>query len=67
MTLDEPLGDDMMSHGRLIPCPYSIFLAGDTVSIEHDDIECASHKSSSHGRHSLARLLGLAFSKLRWF
>ena len=65
--LDEPLGNDMMSHGSSILCPYSIVLAANTVSIEHDDIECASHKFSSHGRHSLARLLELAFFKLRWF
>ena len=57
--LDEPLGNDMMSHGSSILCPYSIVLAANTVSIEHDDIEWASHKS--------ARLLRLAFSILRWF
>ena len=65
--MDEPLDDDMMSHGCFVTCPYSIVLAGDTVSIEHDDIEWASRKVSSHRRHSLARWLGLALSILRWF
>ena len=55
--LDEPLGDDMISHGSSIPCPYSIVRAGDTVSIEHDDIEWAARKASFHGRHRLAQLL----------
>jgi hypothetical protein len=66
-NIGRPLGNDMMSHGSSILCIYSIVLAANTVSIEHGDIEWASHKSSSHGRHSLARLLELAFFKLRWF
>ena len=61
--MDE-LADDMMSHGCFIPCPYSIVLAGDTVSIEHDDFEWSTH---SDRHHSLARLFGLALSILRWF
>ena len=55
--LDEPLGNDMMSHGSSILCPYSIVLAANTVSIEHDDIEWAACKASSHGHHSLSLLL----------
>ena len=54
IILDEPLGDDMMFHGSSILCPYSVVLSANTVSIEHDDIEWASRKASSHERHSLA-------------
>ena len=64
--MDEPLGDDMMSHDSSIPSPYSIVLTGDSVSIEQDDIEWSSCKASSHRRHSLALMLGLALSILRW-
>ena len=49
--MDEPLGDDMMSHGCSIPCPYSIVLVDDTVSIEHDDFEWSTR---SDRRQSLA-------------
>ena len=67
ITLDESFNVNMISHGSPILCPHSIVLAGDMVSIERHDIERASRKASCHRRHSLARLIGLALSMLRWF